>query len=193
MSPVRQRRVERARIFLEYGLQVLGAVAERRVEGLHVAVERQTHLLGSCAERRCEGCGVVFENGLKLLCPRANRAFEAAGCGRERAFEIGEVFAGARDDLRECHLLRRKLFDQHRDFGAERPQRIGDAGRGIDEGVAFAAQLLDQVADALLVLLVGAFEFGDLVVNERLEFARAAEGARDGVVHEGDLAAHRLA
>ena len=58
--------------------------------------------------------------------------------------------------------------------------------------MAFAAQLFDQIADAPLVLLVGALEFGDVVVDEGFEFAGAAEGARHGVVHERHLAADSL-
>ena len=61
-----------------------------------------------------------------------------------------------------------------------------------DESVALVGELLEQAADADLVVAVGAFERRDLVLHQRLELARARERALDAVAHGRDLAANRL-
>ena len=62
-----------------------------------------------------------------------------------------------------------------------------------DEGIALAAQILQQRADAHLVVVVGVFEGGDLVRDQRLELGGARERALDAVAHGGDFAPDRLA
>src|SRR5262245_58370661 len=93
----------------------------------------------------------------------------------------------------ELDLLVGELVDELRDVGAESLQRVGHALAGVEKRMALAGKLLDEPADLLLVLLVGALERRDLVVNERLELSGAAQRARDGVVHERHLATYGLA
>ncbi len=50
-----------------------------------------------------------------------------------------------------------------------------------------------SAADAHLVVVVGMFEGGDLVLHQRLELGGARERALDAVAHGGDFAADRLA
>ncbi len=62
-----------------------------------------------------------------------------------------------------------------------------------DQRVALAAEILQQRADAHLVVVVGVFERGDFVGDQRLELGGARERALDAVAHGRDLAADRLA
>ena len=45
----------------------------------------------------------------------------------------------------------------------------------------------------MLVLAIGPFERGNLAMHHGFEFARPADGARNGVVHRGDLPPDGLA
>ena len=136
--------------------------------------------------------GIVVEHDLQVLGAGAERGLEIAGLGADRGLERRQILAGAVDDLGELQLLAGQLLDQLGYLGAELAERAGYLVRGVEQGVALGRQLLDQAADLALVLLVGAFERGDLVVHQRLELAGAAERTTDGIVHERDLAAHRL-
>ena len=62
-----------------------------------------------------------------------------------------------------------------------------------DEGIALAAQILQQRPDAHLVVVVCVFEGGDLVRDQGLELGGARERALDAVAHGGDFASNGLA
>ena len=62
-----------------------------------------------------------------------------------------------------------------------------------DQRVALAAEVLQQPADAHFVVVVGVFERGDLVGDQRFELGGARERALDAVAHGRDLAPDRLA
>ena len=62
-----------------------------------------------------------------------------------------------------------------------------------DQRVALAAEILQQAADAHLVVVVGVLERGDLVCDQRLELGGARQRALDAVAHGGDFAPDRLA
>ncbi len=62
-----------------------------------------------------------------------------------------------------------------------------------DQGVALAAEILQERADAHFVVVVGVFERGHFVGDQRLELGGARQRALDAVAHGGDLAADRLA
>ena len=62
-----------------------------------------------------------------------------------------------------------------------------------DEGIALAAQILQQRADAHLVVVVGVLERGNLVCHQRLELGGARERPLDAVAHGGHFAPDRLA
>ena len=59
--------------------------------------------------------------------------------------------------------------------------------------VAFALQLLDEVPHTPFVVVIGALQRRDLVLDHGLEFGGARDGALDAVAERGDLAADRLA
>ena len=70
-------------------------------------------------------------------------------------------------------------------------QIAGHQGR--DQRAALTRELLDQRAYLALVLLVGAFECRDLVVNQRFEFTSSTDRPCHGIVHERHLPANGLA
>ena len=215
LRAVGERRIERPGILLEHGLQRLRAAANGAVDLLHVAGEQLLHLIAAMAERAAERASVGLDHGLQLaaagtehrlqlrraaadhllqlLGAVAQRRLELAGLVRDRRLELGQVLAGALDDAGKLDLLVRERLDQARHLGAHRAQRLGDAIAGRQQGIALARELLDQRADLALVLLVRPLERGDLVVDQRLELAGAAERPRHRVVHERHLPPHRLA
>ena len=79
-----------------------------------------------------------------------------------------------------------------RDLLTDAAQGLADPLAVVGERLALAGELADQAADAELVVAVGALERRHLVMHEGFELAGAADGARDGVVHGGDLAADGL-
>ena len=70
---------------------------------------------------------------------------------------------------------------------------VADLAGLADQGVALAAQILQQRADAHFVVVVGMLEGGDLVRHQRLELGGARQRALDAVAHGGDFAPDRLA
>ena len=62
-----------------------------------------------------------------------------------------------------------------------------------DQSVALAGEFAQQVADADFVVVIGALQRGDFVVDQRFELGGAGERALDAVTHRRDLAADRLA
>ena len=61
-----------------------------------------------------------------------------------------------------------------------------------DQRVALVGEILQQAADAHLVVAVGAFERRHFVAHHRFEFARPRQRPLDAVAHGGDFAADRL-
>ena len=71
-----------------------------------------------------------------------------------------------------------------------------DAGDGvahllglIDQRFALVGELAEQVANAHLVVVIGALKRGDFVVHQRFQLGGAGERALDAVAHGGDFAA----
>ena len=62
-----------------------------------------------------------------------------------------------------------------------------------DQGIALAAEVLQQRANTHFVVVVGVFERGHLVGDQRFELGGACERALDAVAHGGHLAPDRLA
>ena len=56
-----------------------------------------------------------------------------------------------------------------------------------DQRLALAGEILDQAADARLVVVVGALERADFLLHQRFEFAGAGERALDAVAHRRQL------
>ncbi len=62
-----------------------------------------------------------------------------------------------------------------------------------DQRVALVGEVLEQAADANLVVAVGALERRDFILHQRFELAGARQRPLDAVAHGRDLAADRLA
>ncbi len=62
----------------------------------------------------------------------------------------------------------------------------------VDEGFPLIGQLGQQIADADLIVIVGALERRDLVVHQSFKFRGAGERAFDAVAHGSDLSANGL-
>ena len=170
-QPLREGGIERARALHELGIEGLGAGRERGIERHRV----------------------VVEHGLQLLRAVGEVRLEAAAGGGELVLERDQVLPRPFDDLGELDLLLGEVLDQPRHLAAHLLQGLRDLVGGAHQGLALADEFLDQTFDLVLVLAVGALEGRDLVVDQGLELAGAAERARDGLVHERDLAPHGLA
>ena len=119
-----------------------------------------------------------------------------------RAFDLVGSFVAAGDEkLGQLHAaLGELLVDARARGGKVAGDLLPHAAQGlahplavVGERLALARELADQAADAELVVAVGSLERCDLVMHESFELAGAADGARDGVVHGGDLPADGLA
>ncbi len=108
----------------------------------------------------------------------------------------GDVFAAFRQRMRDA--LRRfidLLSDQIADRGKilrEIDVHVVDGGTDLlglsDQGVALAGHVLQQPANSHLIVAIGAFERGDLVLHQRFELAGACQCAFHAVAHGRDLA-----
>ena len=169
--------------------QALGEGGVQRARALH---ELHVERLGTVGQRGVERDRIVVEHRLQLLCAIGKRAFEAAAGRGELVLERDQVLPRAFDDLGQLDLLLRQLLDQRGHLAAHRLQGLGDLVGRVHERMALADQLLDQAFDLVLVLVVGLLQRRHLVVDQRLELAGPPECARDRLVHERDLPAHRL-
>ena len=104
--------------------------------------------------------------------------------------QIGDALGGAVGGDRD-------LVGDAGEVGGERlvraADRLADPVGVLHDRLALRHQLVDEAADAQLVVGVGALQRSDLVVHQHLELARPRERALDAVAHGGDLAADRLA
>ena len=163
--------------------------------------------------------GLEIEAAGELFAGCGDRARGLLACGLQALDQIAaavaqllhHVVADASERQRDVLALLgerlgdalRRLADLLADEIADRGQvlrqidvDVADGGAHLlglgDESVALVDEILDQPADADLVVAVGAFERGDFVLHQRFEFARARERALDAVAHGRDLAAYRL-
>lgn len=123
----------------------------------------------------------------ELVAGRGKAAGDLDGLVLERT---GDVLAGFVDRSGERFGNRLDLFRQ---VGMGTQDSVAQKVRIADDRLALALELLENGAHALLVLVVGGFQLGDLVVDADLQFAGARKGALDAIAHGVDLAADRLA
>jgi hypothetical protein len=83
------------------------------------------------------------------------------------------------------------------DVMGEVEMNIGDGVANLlglpDQGLALLSETIEQVADAQLVVVIGALQRRNLVVDQGFEFGRARQRAFEAVAHRRDLAPDRLA
>ena len=107
------------------------------------------------------------------------------------------LFQRAGDALCDFVDARGDRVRDQRDVVAEVDLHAGNGAANLlglaDQVVALMGDVLQQGADAHLVVAIGALERRDFVGNEGFEFAGARDRALDAVAHGGDFAADRLA
>ena len=199
--------VERVRAHLEHVGESLRAGRERVFERAEIGARalddaREADLLVGHAvddgrDFRADALGQHGQRGKQRVAAlRQLLVDEGAGLGGgggdEAALaldDLGEATRGGRERVGR-ELARAQDLPRH--LSADAAQGIADAVGVVGERRPLALQLLDQAADAVLVLAVGAFQRRHLAVHQRFELACPADGAADGVVDEGDLPANRL-
>ena len=128
------------------------------------------------AERLDHGVAGVPERARDVLALLGERMGDAP---RGLVDLIGDQLADLRDVVAEIEM--------------DAVDGVADLLGLADQGIALAAQILQQRADAHLVVVVGVLERRHLVGDQRLELGGARERALDAVAHGGDLAPDRLA
>ena len=151
---------------VEHGARGLGAGFLEPVEQVAAALaKREDHVVAGVAERRGD-VGAAF--------------FQRAGDA------LGNLVDAGGDRVRD-----------QRDIVAQVDLHAGDGAADLlglaDQVVALMGDVLQQRADAHLVVAIGALERRDLVGNQGFEFAGARNRAFDAVAHGRDFAADRLA
>ncbi|MGY3034801.1 hypothetical protein ACVIIV_003971 [Bradyrhizobium sp. USDA 4354] len=150
---------------VEHGARGLVAGFLEAVEQVAAALaERQDHVVAGIAQRAGDVGAALFQR---------------AGDG------LGNLVDAGGDRVRD-----------QRDVVAQVDLHPGDGAADLlglaDQIVALMRDVLEQGADAHLVVGIGAFECGDLVGDQRLELAGARDRALDAVAHRRDLAADGL-
>ena len=150
---------------VEHRARRLGAGFLQTIEQVAAALaEREDHVVAGIAERLGDVGAAFFQ--------RAGDAFrDLVDAGGDRIRDQRDVVA---------------QIDLHAGNGAA--NLLGLA----DQIVALMGDVLQQRADAHLVVAVGALERRDFVGNQGFEFAGARDRALDAVAHRRDFAADRL-
>ena len=128
------------------------------------------------AERLDHGVAGVPERARDVLALLGERMGDAP---RRLVDLIGDQLADLRDVVAEIEM--------------DAVDGVADLLGLADQGIALAAQILQQRPDAHLVVVVGVLERRHLVGDQRLELGGTRERALDAVAHGGDLAPDRLA
>src|SRR5580704_7744486 len=115
----------------------------------------------------------------------------------ERAGDVGAAFfQRAGDALGDLVDARGDRMRDQRDIVAQVDLDAGNGAADLfglaDQIVALMGDVLQQRADAHLVVAIGALQRRDFVGNQRFQFAGARDRALDAVAHRRDLAADRL-
>ena len=149
-------------------------------------------------EHRARGLGAGFlETIEQVAAALAEREDHVVAGVAERAGDVGAaLFKRAGDALGDLIDAGGDRIGNQRDVMAQIDLHAGNGAANLfglaDQIVALMGDVLQQRADAHLVVAVGAFERRDFVGNQRFEFAGARDGAFDAVAHGRDFAADRL-
>ena len=202
---------------LEHRRGLLGEAADHAVEP---SGQRLLQVGRDLDELLVEGVGLEVEAGGQAIARGVDRARGVVAGALQPLQEVGAAFAqlldhgvagGAERDRDLLAFLGERagdalcrLVDAFGDQLAHRGDVVGevevDVGDGVanllglsDQGFALLGEAVEQVANAQLVVVVGALQRGHLVVDQRFELGGARQRALDAVAHGGDLAADRLA
>ena len=166
------------------------------VTGLEIEAGGKT-LAG--VEHRARGFGAGFLEPIEQVAAAlAEREDHVVAGIAERAGDVGAaLFQRAGDALGDFIDAGRDRIRDQGDIVAKVDLHAGDGAANLlglaDQIVALVGDILQQRADAHLVVAVGALERRDFVGNQGLEFAGTRDRALDAVAHGGDFAADRLA
>ena len=159
-----------------------------------------------------EGCGQTVAGAADRLAGRGGGDFQAfqhiaAALAELLDHRVASVAERARDVLAflgerhgdatgsVVHLFGDELADL-RDVRTEVEMDAVDGVANLlglaDQRVALAAKILQQTANAHLVVVISMFQRGDFVGNQRFEFGGARERAFHAVAHSRNLATDRL-
>ncbi len=109
---------------------------------------------------------------------------------------LAALFQRAGDAFCDLVDARGDRVRDQRDIVAQIDLHAGNGAANLlglaDQIVALMGDVLQQRADAHLVVAIGALKRCDFVGDERLQFAGARDRAFDAVAHRGDFAANRL-
>ena len=150
-------------------------------------------------EHRAGGFGAGFlEPVEQVAAALAEREDHVVAGIAERAGDVGAaLFQRAGDALGDLVDAGCDRIRDQRDIVAKVDLHAGDGAANLlglaDQIVALMGDVLQQRADAHLVVAVGALERRDFVGNQGFEFAGARDRALDAVAHGRDFAADRLA
>ncbi len=183
---------------VQHFVDAVGQIREfvMHVTGLEVEAGGQAF---AGVEHRARGLGAGFLEAIEQLAAAlAEREDHVVAGIAERAGDVGAaLFQRARDALCDLVDAGGDGVGNQRDIVAQVDLHAGNGAADLfglsDQVVALMGDILQQRADAHLVVGIGAFERGDFVGDQGLEFARARNGAFDAIAHGGDLAADRLA
>ena len=149
-------------------------------------------------EHRARGLGAGFlETIEQVAAALAEREDHVVAGVAERTGDVGAAFfQRAGDALGNLIDARGDGVRDQRDIVAQVDLHAGDGAANLlglaDQIVALMGDVLQQRADAHLVVAVGALERRDFVGDQGFEFAGARDGAFDAVAHRRDFAADRL-
>ena len=179
-------------------LQVGGDLGELIADMVGLEVQRLGQPVAGLGDRFGGGRAGAFEALEQVAAALAELLDHGVAgiteCARDVLAFLGERVGDAARRL--VDLLGHKLADLRDVVGEIEVHTVdGVAYRfGLpDQGVALAAEILQQRADAHFIVGVGVLERGDLVADQRLELGGARQRALDAVAHGGDLAPDRLA
>ncbi len=220
LGAVRDRIGEFARLGLDDLEHRRGLAGKALDHAVEPSCQRLLQVGRDFEELLVEGVGLEVEAGGQAVARGVDRArrvvagalqaLQQVGAALAKLFDHG-VAGGAKRDRNLLALLGeragdalRRLVDAFGDELAHRGDVVGevemDVGDGVahllglsDQGFALLGEAVEQVADAQLVVVVGALQRRHFVVDQRLELGGARQRALDAVAHGRDLAADRLA
>ncbi|WP_410712084.1 hypothetical protein [Bradyrhizobium sp. BEA-2-5] len=183
---------------VQHLVDAVGEVDELVVDVAGLEVEAGGQPLAG-VEHRARGLVAGFlETVEQVAAALAERQDHVVAGIAQRLGDVGPaLFERAGDRLRNLVDAGGDRIRDQRDVVAQIDLHAGDGAADLlglaDQIVALMRDVLEQGADAHLVVAIGALQRGDLVGDQRLELAGARNRALDAVAHRRDLAADGLA
>ncbi len=189
-------------------------------DGLGLEREAGIEPLGRAVDRACGRETGIFDRGRRGQADGVDRlrgflrgllqAFEdfAGAFSELRQHLIADAIERGRDVIGLFLQVAGDAIGRGGDLGGDLVADAGDvliqvemhAGNGVahllgltDQAVPLGAQIVQQVANADFVVVIGAFQRRDLALDQRFQFGGARERALHAIAHRRNLAANGLA